>query len=97
MAALQRSTMAFRRVLGTTQRRGLAADHGPAVTWAEYRSGQKTLSEWVDGNRAKVSFGFFLFYCSLGVYAMRPKKGKKGKDTTTVVDSASTESAAPTS
>lgn len=77
MAALQRSTLAFRRVLGTAPRRGMAADHGPTVTWAEYRSGQKSLTDWVDGNREKVSFGFFVFYCSLAAWALRPKKGKE--------------------
>lgn len=76
MAALQRSTLAFRRVLATAQRRGLAADHGPTVTWAEYRSGEKSLTQWVDGNREKVSLGFFVFYCSLAAWALRPKKGK---------------------
>lgn len=98
MAALQRSTTALRRVaLGTAPRRGMAADHGPSVTWAEYRAGEKTLSEWVDGNRAKVSFGFFVFYCSLGAWAMRPKKGKAKSVTAELVDgtASSPDSAAP--
>lgn len=84
MSALQRSRTAFRRAMGlpqnanrpTTQSRGLASEDTP-VSWAEYRSGQKTLAEWVDGNRAKVAFGMFVFYVSLAAWNLRPKKNKK--------------------
>lgn len=79
MSALQRSSAAFSRVIGTSQRRGLATGHQPQVTWAEYRSGSKTLTEWVDGNRAQVSFGFFVFYCSIAAWNLRPRN--KGPET----------------
>lgn len=74
MTALQRSVMAFRRVAGSSQRRGFASHHEPQVTWSEYRSGKKSLTEWVDGNRAQVAFGFFVFYSSLAAWTLRPKK-----------------------
>lgn len=80
MSALQRSKAAFSRVMGTSQRRGFAASHGPQATWAEYRSGSKTLTEWVDGNRAQISFGFFVFYCSIAAWNLRPRA--KGVETT---------------
>lgn len=82
MSALQRSSLVFRRLTTqSVQRRGMAAQPETPVTWAEYRSGKKTLAEWVDGNRAQVAFGFFVFYCSLAAYQLRPKKGKKAAKT----------------
>lgn len=84
MSALQRSRLLFQRLANgnaattrTVQRRGMASHEDTPVTWAEYRSGSKTLSEWVDGNRANVAFGFFCFYASLAAWSLRPKKGKK--------------------
>lgn len=74
MSALVRSRAALRRVMGPTPQRNLAAGHQPQVTWADYRSGQKTLAEWVDGNRHYVAFGFFCFYSSLAAWNLRPKK-----------------------
>lgn len=78
MSALHKSSSVFRRVINqSTQRRALAAAHEPQVTWAEYRSGQKSLAEWVDANRARVAFGFFVFYAGLGAWNLRPKGKKK--------------------
>lgn len=77
MAALQRSRLAFRSLLNQSgQRRGLAAHHEPEVTWSQYRSGEKSLSDWVDGNRARVAFGFFIFYSSLAAWNLRPRSKK---------------------
>lgn len=62
-------------------RRGLAT-HEPEVSWAEYRSGKKTLNEWVDANRHIVAGSFFVFYVSIAAWNLRP--GKKKKATTAV-------------
>lgn len=85
LANTSRATM--RRLLGaprlrinTPSRRGLAT-HEPQVTWAEYRSGKKTLNEWVDANRHIVAGSFFAFYVSIAAWNLRP--GKKRKKTET--------------
>lgn len=74
MAAFRTSQSIFRRLSNRlTQRREMASNHEPDVTWSQYRSGDKTLSEWVDSNRARVAFGFFVFYSSLAAWNLRPR------------------------
>lgn len=54
-------------------RRGMAT-HEPQVSWSEYRSGEKTLAQWVEANRHIVAGSMFAFYVSLAVWKLGPKK-----------------------
>lgn len=87
MSLANASRATVRRFLGaprlptnTPPRRNLATNE-PQVTWAEYRSGKKTLTEWVDANRHVVAGGFFVFYVSLIAWNLRPGKKRKKADT----------------
>lgn len=64
------------RALRRQQLRAFASDV-PPVSWAQYRSGDKTLAEWVDANRHIVAGGMFAFYVGLAAWNLRP--GKKSK------------------
>lgn len=76
MTGLRASTNASRKTTMTSQVRGVATDEA-TVKWSQYRSGDKTLQEWIEGNREYVAFGFFAFYMSLLAYQLRPGKKKK--------------------
>mmetsp|Transcript_5743 Transcript_5743/g.11406 ORF Transcript_5743/g.11406 Transcript_5743/m.11406 type:complete len:94 (-) Transcript_5743:184-465(-) len=68
MALLRSMSQGFRRAsLPYGGRRGMASDahHDPPVSWSEYRSGKKTLSEWIDANRPIVVVGTLAGYVAL--------------------------------
>ena len=82
MQALNTARTAIRRAaVGQTQparaapRRGLATE--PEVSWAEYRSGKVTLSEWVDANRHIVALGLLSSYGILAGLKVRSGRKKK--------------------
>lgn len=47
------------------------------MSWAEYRKGDKSLQQWVEGNRHYVAASFFAFYVGLAAWNLRPKGKKK--------------------
>lgn len=46
------------------------------MSWSQYRSGEKTLAEWVDANRHIVAGSMFAFYVGLAAWNLRPGKKK---------------------
>lgn len=83
MTLLQASRTVMRRAMPrpsapgqAVPRRGMAT-HEPEVSWAEYRSGEKTLAQWVEANRHVVAGSMFFFYVGLAIYKLRPGRGSK--------------------